>query len=34
MHINKDRAFNKKYETKELKTYISTARKIKPRLTI
>lgn len=34
MHIHKDRAFNKKYDTKELKTYISTARKIKPRLTI
>ena len=34
MHINKERAVNRKYDIKILKTYISTAKKLKPRLTL
>jgi DNA replication licensing factor MCM6 len=34
MHRNKERALTSKYDTKTLKLYISTARKLKPRLTI
>ena len=35
MHIHKEKAlFNRKYDNQILKIYISTARKLKPRLTI
>ena len=34
LHKNKERALDIKYDSKTLKLYISTARKLKPRLTI
>jgi DNA replication licensing factor MCM6 len=34
LHRKKENALEQKYSTKEIKNYISTAKKIKPRITV